>query len=219
LFNEVQDFELPIGVNVNISQPGFYNEISDLTPATIPQGVSVNSYLLHLDGVGQNLVLLQGSVTFDQDILGLIVLHNELLASQDILGAPGTFYSLIDAGQIDFGGMANLPDNIFLTSDFKTIDVDLGVAPSYDVIRVVTVGSPPIKFNTPLGDYSTLERNPDGSFTRTFKNGTEIDFDSDGFQTSVIDRNGNTTTYSYDGNDNLTTITDPVGMVTTLITS
>ena len=71
-------------------------------------------------------------------------------------------------------------------------------------------------FITPLGDYSTLERNLDGSFTRTLKSGTEIDFDQDGFQTSVVDRNGNTTSYGYDGNDNLTTIIDPVGMVTTL---
>jgi len=71
-------------------------------------------------------------------------------------------------------------------------------------------------FVTPLGDYSTLERNPDGTYTRTLKNGTEIDFDQDGFQTSVVDRNGNTTSFAYDGNDNLTTITDPVGMVTTL---
>ncbi len=34
--------------------------------------------------------------------------------------------------------------------------------------------------------------------------------------TAAVDRNGNTTAYAYDGGGNLTTITDPVGLVTTL---
>ncbi|MCH7633160.1 MAG: RHS repeat protein [Proteobacteria bacterium] len=32
----------------------------------------------------------------------------------------------------------------------------------------------------------------------------------------MIDRNGNTTNYAYDGQGRLTTITDPMGLVTTL---
>jgi len=70
-------------------------------------------------------------------------------------------------------------------------------------------------FPGPDGDFSVLTRNLDGSFTRRLKDGTLIEFDADGFQTAVIDRNGNTTSYAYDANDNLTTITDPVGLVTT----
>ena len=34
--------------------------------------------------------------------------------------------------------------------------------------------------------------------------------------TSRVDRNDNTTSYAYDPQDKLTTITDPVGLVTTL---
>lgn len=69
---------------------------------------------------------------------------------------------------------------------------------------------------SPPGDYSTLIQNLDGSYTRTLKNGTEINFDQDGFQTSVVDRNGNTTIYEYDLDDNLIRIIDPVGMETNL---
>ena len=66
------------------------------------------------------------------------------------------------------------------------------------------------------GEFSSLERNEGGSFTRTLKDGTTINFDASGLQTSVVDRNGNTTTYLYDLQDRLTSITDPVGKVTSL---
>ena len=58
-------------------------------------------------------------------------------------------------------------------------------------------------------------RNPDGTYTRTFKDGVKINFNALGLQTSVIDRNANTTTYSYDGSARLISITDPVGLITT----
>ncbi|MGH8543568.1 MAG: hypothetical protein ACREX3_08045, partial [Gammaproteobacteria bacterium] len=74
----------------------------------------------------------------------------------------------------------------------------------------------PDTFTAPAGDFSTLLKNPDNTFTRTLKDGTKIHFNAQGLQTSVIDRNGNTTSYAYDGSGRLTTITDPVGLATTL---
>ncbi|MDA2919342.1 PKD domain-containing protein [Desulfobacterota bacterium AH_259_B03_O07] len=81
-------------------------------------------------------------------------------------------------------------------------------------VSLITPGQ--LMFQSPPGDFSTLVKNPDGSFTRTMKDGTQIHLNSQGLQTSVVDRNGNTTTYTYDANGLLTSITDPVGMVTTL---
>ena len=65
------------------------------------------------------------------------------------------------------------------------------------------------------GDFSTLIRNIDGSYTRTLKNGTQVHFDANGLQTDVIDRNGNITLYTYDIDQQLSSITDPIGKVTT----
>jgi RHS repeat-associated protein len=59
-------------------------------------------------------------------------------------------------------------------------------------------------------------RNADGTFTRTLKDGTRIEFDTRGLHTATVDRNGNTTRYSYDASDRLTSVTDPRGRVTTL---
>ena len=71
-------------------------------------------------------------------------------------------------------------------------------------------------FLSPPGEYSVLKQNPDGTYTRTLKDGTKYQFNVQGYQTAMADRNGNTTTYAYNGSNQLTTITDPTGQVTTL---
>jgi YD repeat-containing protein len=48
-------------------------------------------------------------------------------------------------------------------------------------------------------------------WTITFQNGEQRRFDGiSGMLTAIIDRNGNTTTLSYDGSNRLATVTDPV---------
>ena len=66
------------------------------------------------------------------------------------------------------------------------------------------------------GDFSELKQNPDATFSRTLNNGTRFEYDANGLQTARVDRNGNTTTYTYDAQERLISITDPVGKVTTL---
>lgn len=74
----------------------------------------------------------------------------------------------------------------------------------------------PTTFTSPAGDFTTLVKNPDGTYTRVLKDGTKINFNTQGFETSVVDRNGNATNYSYDGSGRLLSVTDPMGLITTL---
>lgn len=85
--------------------------------------------------------------------------------------------------------------------------------------RVTEVNADPSQaeaFISPGGDFSQIIRLNDGSFERTFRAGEMIRYDSNGLQTAKIDRNGNTTVFNYDGNSQLVSITDPVGLVTRL---
>ncbi|MGA1870687.1 MAG: RHS repeat-associated core domain-containing protein [bacterium] len=68
---------------------------------------------------------------------------------------------------------------------------------------------------SPEGDYSTLSRNEDGSYTRIMKDGTTYRFNAQGLETSKEDTNGQITNYFYDASDRLTRITDPVDLSTT----
>ncbi len=77
------------------------------------------------------------------------------------------------------------------------------------------------QFRGPTSDPSTLIHNANGTWTRTYPNGAVLQFDSSGRETSEADRNGNTTSYTYvpsgqPGSGSLKTITDPVGLMTTL---
>ncbi len=69
---------------------------------------------------------------------------------------------------------------------------------------------------SPAGDFSVLSGNPDGTFIRTYKDGTVVSFNALGLMTAVTDRNGNATTYAYDVGGRLTGMTDPVGQSWTL---
>lgn len=69
-------------------------------------------------------------------------------------------------------------------------------------------------FVSPDGDFSTIAELEGGGFVRTLKDGTQFFFNAAGLHTSTVDRNGNTTTFGYDGSLRLTSITDPVGLKT-----
>jgi YD repeat-containing protein len=62
---------------------------------------------------------------------------------------------------------------------------------------------------SPQNEVATLTANGTQSYTITFKNGEQRVFDyTSGHLTGIIDRNGNTTSLSYDTGGRLTTVTD-----------
>ena len=66
----------------------------------------------------------------------------------------------------------------------------------------------------PPGDFSTLRRNDDNTFTRFFKDGGRDEFSAAGLHIRSIEPDGRTTSYAYDSSDRLERITDPAGRVT-----
>lgn len=75
----------------------------------------------------------------------------------------------------------------------------------------VQLSRPNASLSAPAYDFSTLVRNPEGTYTRRLKDGTLINFDIQGRQTAIIDRSGNATTFTYDVLDRIQSIVDPVG--------
>ena len=70
------------------------------------------------------------------------------------------------------------------------------------------------EYINPPGDFSTLERMSDERFAARPRISTVFTFDDANKLASVVDRNGNMTTYDYDLTGNLIRITDPVGLET-----
>lgn len=68
----------------------------------------------------------------------------------------------------------------------------------------------PNGYLSPRGDYSGLVKNDDGTYTITEKDGTKWIFNPEGRITSVVDRNGNSLSFTYDAG-RLVGVTDPNG--------
>ena len=86
MFTEQEDFELPTDVAVDIGAPGYYDRNYSQTGTVIPAGQPVNCYFLHFDSVGKSNATAAGSVTFREEILGIICMDGSLDATDPVLG-------------------------------------------------------------------------------------------------------------------------------------
>lgn len=138
LFPERQNVTLTNPVEVNVTQPGAYDDMEDLgAKGLIDAGTMVSSYLLHFDPVGRPLDTKEviGSVTFDEPILGLIIFTQDFVDSNAALGAPGTQYGFLSP--VDLGATEYV-DNFALSADRKTVTFCFRTTRSSDSIRILT---------------------------------------------------------------------------------
>lgn len=136
---------LSADLSVDGINPGTYNSA---VSGVVPSGTNVSSYFLHGDKVGStaSAVMMAGSVTFAQDILGVIATSPKLTAS-NFLGAPGTIYGTNSLR--DFELSAN--EFFTISNDLKTLTYQLNVSDSADQLRIVTDAVPEPTSMTILG--------------------------------------------------------------------
>ena len=136
--------QLETELNVNISEPGDYAPLGDLSPVILQTKATVRSYILHFSPKTQlgpkRAKRVAGSITFDRSVLGIIVCHDELLASSHRFGRRS-------AGEANQRRELSLTgddagDRITLSEDRKTVTLDL-IAPgrSSDLVRVIVDSS------------------------------------------------------------------------------
>jgi RHS repeat-associated protein len=73
-------------------------------------------------------------------------------------------------------------------------------------------------YTDPAGEFSTLTKmigSGGATYSRTLTDGTQIKFNSSGYETAVVDLNGLHTTFSYNGSNQLSSIEDDYGNYTT----
>ena len=189
----------------------------------ITNGGGGNSYVdvvpLSSSGTwGNGVIDYVGAYDYDTDSVTSDQAGNIVTADLDGAGKPSIALVNSSTGEIQIL-LADLASNQFLpveTIDASSSDSAIGmlaVAPFMGTAATVS-------YRGPTSDPSTLVQNEDGDWTRTYPDGTVIQFNSSGQETSESDVNGNTFTYAYVTSGAaagaLATITDPVGLVTTL---
>jgi uncharacterized repeat protein (TIGR01451 family) len=144
-FDEKQGTTLSAAVAVDAVDPGTYGAFPSGS-ATIPAGTLVNSHLIHSDIPSRNFTARRtGTVTFANDILG-VVASTAKLAASDTLGATGTLY----AGTTKWRGLessengfANTGDKFSISADRRTVSFDVNTY-VMDEIRVITSHTNPL---------------------------------------------------------------------------
>jgi hypothetical protein len=147
-FPEMQGVMLGSDVDVNITLPGTYAYSTGHSPGAIAAGTQVNSYLLHTDRATNDVISYYGgSVTFEQQILGVIISDSFLDLTDGLLGLDIVYPTLLQYRGAAEGPQSKdvgISDFITLSGDLKTLTLDIGVGGWMDQVRVVTaVGAVP----------------------------------------------------------------------------
>lgn len=144
LFVEQQSVFLHEDMLVDVSVPGVVSTTFDLSPATLV-GEVVNSYLVHADPVrnGSPARDYIGSITFDEEILGIMVMGGKLDESDLLLGSevtryiPPEYYRGFEGPGFRTQG-AQINDSIELMADLRTITFHFMTTSRLDQVRIIT---------------------------------------------------------------------------------
>jgi len=140
LFKERGGLQLAAGDTLwlEITEPGVVASETSFTRARLLPGTWLNSHTVHLDPPGAGTARARGSVTFDTNVLGLIVTGSGLDSSHALLRAPAVDYSLALATRgIEFAG-TDEADTVEISADRRTVTVSLAAASALDQLRIVT---------------------------------------------------------------------------------
>lgn len=124
---------------VDVTSPGTYNDPAQVTPSTIPVGTLVRSYITHFDSIDTQLVLNRsGSITFDTDILGIMIFDSTLDAADPVVGLGSVVYPT----GLMFRGTeisTQFPESVSLL-DNRTFRINqMGVDLVSDSLRIITI--------------------------------------------------------------------------------
>lgn len=129
----------------------------NLSRSVISRGKSINSYFIHFDpvGSGETHHKASGSVTFDEEVLGLIVTSEKLNATHSFPGLAGTSYPHGDTQEVEFDREGT---SVALSPDRRTVTITLVASTSSANIRIITDAS--IASTSEQGGSDKTDRKP-----------------------------------------------------------
>jgi hypothetical protein len=138
LFMEDTNLSFASAITVDATAPGLYKSKASLTPGSIAAGTPLSDTYIHADPVTSGTTF-TGSVTFNTDILGLIVTTNDLFATDSLLGVHGTNYG----PSTNPRGLELSPsqDYFSISANLRTLTFTLKTWDYTDDIRVITAGN------------------------------------------------------------------------------
>jgi MYXO-CTERM domain-containing protein len=143
VWNERQNVALTQDLRVDAFMRGrLFDEVKDLQGKVLPKNLIVSSHYVHFDSPGtQHATLRQASITFDQPIVGVIMLNKQgsrSLDNTDAIFGMGTQFTK----NLDLRGLELNPcgDRFKISNDGKTLTFWSTISNPGDYFRVITSG-------------------------------------------------------------------------------
>lgn len=149
-FVEQQNFLLGENLFVNGTGSGLFMGTGLAATSFIGTGMAIDSYFFHSDSEIVTGVNLKADITFSSDILGIIFERRELNLADAIIGNAGTIYPTVtlnsDFREFEAGnicGFAFIWDCATVSTDLRSISLDLSNTAFTDQVRVITRATVP----------------------------------------------------------------------------
>jgi len=134
VFPERESIVLDAALPVAVDRPGTYSGPFDPQAGKLAAGTRLRSYLMQFNPVGRNkddVFEMQGSITFERPILGLICTTTELSHTDKLFTPRDEWRPGRGGGGVEHG------DTVTLSPDRRTLHVRLTAAAANDQIRVL----------------------------------------------------------------------------------
>lgn len=149
IFDERQRITLDRAFTVNFPLTGQIDSRDDLFEARILTDSPVSSHLFHSDPEGNRLRTYDGCATFDEDVIGVMLLDDELDNSDDEFGLSDVTYQMDELRGFGFPTTSSTSfDELTISSDRRTVCLVLRTTFQVDQVRVITstLGTQAIEF-------------------------------------------------------------------------
>ena len=148
LFAESMSVTTTESFTVDVIDTGRFDQVVDLSPHQIGAG-TYDAWLLHVGHLsGSGMPELQGSLTFDTDVVGIMVKSTRMGGTDDLFGSAGTNYA---TGASARGLELNQDDWLELSADRRTVTIQFEIRTFIDEIRIITMASSETPVPGPAG--------------------------------------------------------------------
>ncbi|RJP33951.1 MAG: hypothetical protein C4547_11475 [Phycisphaerales bacterium] len=137
VFTERLDYVLPQPLAVDATKRGVYRASKELTPDTLPARTVVNSHMLHFDPFEEQITKLAGAVTFDSDILGVMVDARTLRDADPVVGRKNVVYPMGLRSGLELDNPEAI-DEFAISRDRRTLSYSGNTGEFLDQIRILT---------------------------------------------------------------------------------
>jgi hypothetical protein len=138
VFREREAYSLPTDLTIEADEAGLYDATSTLSESTLSSGTSVDSFYVHVDHPESSRQQKTGSVTFDRDILGLVITSDAMVAANDVLAVSELSTEYPTASGQEFGlELDSEDDSVEIDADGRTLLLDVSTGSKSDSLRVI----------------------------------------------------------------------------------